>query len=100
MAKPNIQKFNFHELFSNNTGKTSASALCGIMTNIVGLACFAFGCYTKNATIIDNSLLVITTGAALLGVRKFFTKSDILKTSDEDKSDDKPEDKKVDNPDQ
>lgn len=66
----NVSKFSLAECFSNDTGKTSGSALCGVFICFVGAITFAFGCFIKNTEIITNSVIVIGSGSALLGIRK------------------------------
>ena len=72
---PNISKFNWAELFSNNDGKTSGSAFVGVIICLVGTLCFFMGCIDKmflngNADIINQSIMFVTIGVTLLGVRK------------------------------
>jgi hypothetical protein len=67
-------KFSFHQLFSNSDGKTSASGFAGILVILAGLVAFLFGVEeffraSKN-DIMNQSIIVITIGAGLLGVRK------------------------------
>jgi hypothetical protein len=71
-----INKFNIAELFNNNNGKTSATAFCGILTTIIGLIGFLIGCYTANANILTNSILVLGSGTTLLGIRKVVNNKD------------------------
>ncbi len=73
--KPNISKFSWGELFSNETGKTSASGFTGVIISLVGTLCFFMGCldkmfFTKSVDIITQSIILVGIGVALLGVRK------------------------------
>jgi hypothetical protein len=73
-------KFSWPEVFSNTkSGKTSASAVSGVITIFVGLLCFIAGVvnYYVYGTdggaydIILQSLGLVVMGSSLLGVRKF-----------------------------
>lgn len=66
----NISKFSFSELFSNNSGKTSASAFSGVFLCLTGGTAFIYGCILKNSEIITNSVMVITIGSTLIFGRK------------------------------
>jgi hypothetical protein len=73
--KPNISKFSWSELFSNETGKTSASGFAGVIISLVGTLCFLMGCidkmfFTKSVDIITQSIILVGIGVTLLGVRK------------------------------
>lgn len=70
-----ISKFSWAELFSNDNGKTSGTAFCGIIISMVGTLCFFLGCIDKmwfshSIDIITQSIVLVGIGAALLGVRK------------------------------
>jgi len=71
----NISKFSWAELFSNDNGKTSGTAFCGIVICLSGTFCFVLGCIdkmflTSSIDIITQSILFVGIGAGLLGVRK------------------------------
>lgn len=71
----NISKFSWAELFSNDNGKTSGTAFCGIIICMVGTLCFFLGCIdkmwvSKSIDIITQSIVLVGIGATLLGVRK------------------------------
>ena len=71
----NISKFSWSELFSNDSGKTSGTAFCGIIICLVGSLCFLLGCVDKmwishSIDIITQSIVFVGIGAALMGVRK------------------------------
>jgi hypothetical protein len=73
--KPNISKFSWAELFSNETGKTSASGFAGVVISLVGTLCFFMGCidkmfFTNSVDIITQSIILVGIGVTLLGVRK------------------------------
>jgi hypothetical protein len=73
--KPDISKFSWAELFSNETGKTSASGFTGVVICLVGTLCFFLGCIdkmfiSKEIDIITQSIVFVGIGVALLGVRK------------------------------
>jgi hypothetical protein len=73
--KPDISKFSWGELFSNETGKTSASGFTGVIIALVGTLCFFMGCidkmfFTKSVDIITQSIVLVGMGVTLLGVRK------------------------------
>lgn len=70
-------KFCFAELFSNRDGKTSGSGTMGILVTTIAIIAFAYGCIIKDYNIINQSVVVIGMGAALLGVRKFIDKDAI-----------------------
>ena len=70
----NIKKFSFAEMTSNNKGKTSVTCTSGADMIGIGGICFILGCIDKmfmsnTADIINQSIMVITVGAALLGVK-------------------------------
>jgi hypothetical protein len=74
--KPNISKFSWAELFSNNDGKTSGSGFSGVIVCLVGTLCFFLGCIdkmfiSKEIDIITQSIIFVGIGATLLGARKF-----------------------------
>jgi hypothetical protein len=74
MAK-DISKFSWAELFSNESGKTSATAFCGVVICISGTLTFVLGCIDKmwvthTIDVINQSIMFVTIGAALMGVRK------------------------------
>ena len=69
------KKFSWGELFSNETGKTSATAFCGVVICISGTLTFVLGCIDKmwvthTIDVINQSIMFVTIGAALMGVRK------------------------------
>ena len=71
----NISKFSWAEMFSNDSGKTSGTAFCGIIICLVGSLCFLLGCIDKmwvshSIDIISQSIIFVGIGAALMGVRK------------------------------
>jgi hypothetical protein len=63
-------KFSWSELVSNESGKTSASGFTGVITILVGCLTFLWGCFFNHKEILDQSVMVIGLGSALLGVRK------------------------------
>jgi hypothetical protein len=76
--KPNISKFSWAELFSNNDGKTSGSGFVGVIICLVGTLCFFLGCIdkmfvSKEIDIITQSIVFVGIGATLLGARKFMS---------------------------
>jgi hypothetical protein len=73
----NKKKFSWSELFSNETGKTSATAFCGVVICISGTLCFILGCLdkmyvSKTVDIITQSIVFVGIGATLMGVRKVY----------------------------
>lgn len=71
----NVSKFSFHEIFSNNDGKSSGTAFVGVIVSLVGTLCFFLGCIDKmwithTVDVITQSIVLVGIGAALLGVRK------------------------------
>jgi len=73
----NIKEFSWAELFSNESGKTSATAFCGVVICISGTLCFVLGCVdkmyvSKTIDIITQSIVFVGIGATLMGVRKVF----------------------------
>lgn len=74
----NISKFSWAEMFSNDNGKTSATAFSGWLICVIGSICFLLGCIDKmwvsnSVDIITQSIVFVTIGAALLGIRKVAT---------------------------
>ena len=73
-----INKFSVPQLFSDKDGKTSGSGFAGIITIVTGSICFLLGCIDKmwlshTIDVMTNSIWLITSGTALLGVRKYIT---------------------------
>lgn len=69
-----IKKFSFAEMTSNNNGKTSVTSTMGAYIIIIGGLGFIAGCIDKmfvNNTIdiINQSIMMVTIGAGLLGVK-------------------------------
>ena len=69
-----IKKFSFAEMTSNNNGKTSVTSTMGAYIIIIGGLGFIAGCVDKmfvNNTIdiINQSIMMVTIGAGLLGVK-------------------------------
>jgi hypothetical protein len=79
---PNISKFSFAEMCSNENGKTSGSGTVGIVISSIGGLCFLLGAIDKmflsgTVDILTQSIVVIGIGVGLLGYRKGVTnKSD------------------------
>ena len=65
-----IKHFNFAELTSNDNGKTSMSSVCGGIVTICGCVGFIAGTFTKNVELLNNSIMMTSIGAGLLGLRK------------------------------
>ena len=70
-------KFSFTEMFSNENGKTSGTAFCGVIICIVGTITFFLGCIDKmwvthTVDVISQSIVFVGIGATLMGVRKVF----------------------------
>lgn len=75
------ENFSFNQLVSNTkTNKTSASGLVGVLFCLVGLLLFTIttigyffgvGDSSMLMTLLDKILILIASGACLLGVRKF-----------------------------
>ena len=89
---PNISKFSWAELFSNNDGKTSGSAFVGIIICVTGTLCFFLGCIDKmfvgkSIDIINQSIMFVTIGATLLGLRKVVGSKDPVQEIDSSKED-------------
>ena len=86
--EPNISKFSWAELFSNNDGKTSGSGFSGVIICLVGTLCFFLGCIdkmfiSKEIDIITQSIVFVGIGATLLGARKFLATKPEPKTVEE-----------------
>lgn len=67
----NISKFNFSELFSNDTGKTSMSATMGGILVFISSIVFAYASFTKYELGITQSVIMAGIGSTLLGIRKY-----------------------------
>lgn len=88
-TKPNISKFSWAEMFSNDNGKTSGTAFVGIIISLVGTLCFFLGCIdkmwiNKSIDIITQSITLVLIGASLMGLKKWVGGS---KPTDEDQKD-------------
>jgi len=91
----NISKFSWAEMFSNDNGKTSATAFSGWIICIIGSICFLLGCIDKmwisnSVDIITQSIVFVTIGAALLGVRKMQNNKVDKPTNETTTSEEKP----------
>jgi len=76
-----LEGFSFAEMTSNKDGKTSGSGTMGVLICTVGTLCFLIGCIdkvfvNKDVDIITQSIIFVTIGAGLLGLRKFRATSD------------------------
>lgn len=70
----NINKFSFAEMTSNNNGKTSVTSTSGAYIIFIGGVCFVLGCVDKmflnnSVDIINQSIVMVTIGASLIGVK-------------------------------
>jgi len=70
----NIKKFSFAEMTSNNNGKTSVTSTMGAYIIIIGGLGFIAGCIDKmcinnSIDIINQSIMMVTIGAGLLGIK-------------------------------
>lgn len=98
---PDISKFSWAELFSNNDGKTSGTAFVGVLICTTGTLCFLMGCIDKmfigkSLDIINQSIMFVTIGATLLGLRKVVgAKDPIVEKDSEDKNTKDSSEKKV-----
>lgn len=71
-----MEGFSFGQMTSNTDGKTSGSGTMGVLICTVGTLCFFIGCLdkvfiNKDVDIITQSIVFVTIGASLLGLRKF-----------------------------
>ena len=66
-----INKFYFAQLTSNTNGKTSGSALMGVVISFCGCFGFVWGVVLRSGEIMGYSFGVIGVGAGLLGLRRF-----------------------------
>ena len=69
-------KFSWSEMMSNKTGKTSASGFTGVITILSGCLAFLYGAFLNHAEVLNQSVMVIGLGSALLGVRKITKEND------------------------
>lgn len=67
----NINKFNWKQMLSDNSGKTSASSVCGVLTCFVASIVFAYASFTHYELGISQSVIMAGIGSALLGVHKW-----------------------------
>jgi hypothetical protein len=70
----NLQKFSFAEMTSNNNGKTSVTSTAGAYIILIGGLGFILGCVDKmflgnTVDIINQSIMLVTIGAGLLGIK-------------------------------
>lgn len=94
---PNISKFNFSELFSNDNGKTSGSGFAGVIICLVCAICFIAGVIDKmfishTTDVMDKCISFVMWGAGLLGVRKFMQNK--VASTEETTTPEKPEETK------
>ena len=80
-----ISKFNFGELFSNDTGKTSGSGFSGVIGFLIASASFLLGVVDKmwishTPDIMINALTFAGICAGLLGLRKIFNNKEKIDT--------------------
>ena len=73
---PNVSKFSFQEIFSNDNGKSSGSGFAGVVICTIGAICFLMGVVDKmflshTPDVMNSTIGFVTLGAGLLGVRKF-----------------------------
>jgi hypothetical protein len=73
--KTSIRKFSLAEMTSNETGKTSGSGAMGCLCVSIGCLGFIYGSYdyakgSGTNEIISQSMMLVMTGASLLGIRK------------------------------
>lgn len=69
-----IKKFSFAEMTSNSNGKTSSTAVAGLYVVAIGGLGFMLGIFDKlfinsSIEIIDQSVIMTTIGASLLGIK-------------------------------
>lgn len=94
-----ISKFSVAELFSNNSGKTSATAFMGIFFGIVSGVAFIFGCFIKDPLIINSSTTVIMLSSGLiLGKKIVDGKMPISEANDKLPIVDEPIEEPIDEP--
>jgi len=81
----NIAKFSLPEMFNDNTGKSSASAVIGVIVAFIGAISFAYCVIIKNLELGMQAVTVIGIGSSLLGVNKWMntrtTESNDIKES-------------------
>ncbi len=68
---PNISKFNIQEIFSDNSGKSSASSFGGVITVVLSVITFTYACFSHYEMAITQSVIMAGIGSALLGVNKW-----------------------------
>lgn len=88
IKKPDISKFSFAEMCSNENGKTSGSGTIGVIVSLTGSLTFLLGALDKmffsgTVDILTQSIMVITIGVGLLGYRKSVDKKEVSKTEEE-----------------
>jgi sulfite exporter TauE/SafE len=77
-----MNRFSIKELFSDNSGKTSASSFVGVIVTLVGTSIFAYCSIIKNLELVSQAVMVIGLGAALLGVNKVMNGKPISETTE------------------
>lgn len=87
----NISKFSFAEIFSNENGKSSGTAFCGITICLTGSLCFLLGCidkmfFSNSIDIITQTIIFVGIGATLMGVRRMAGSGTQNSTSDSSSS--------------
>jgi len=81
--KTSISKFNFAELTSNSTGKTSSSGTMGCLICTIGSIAFLIASISKNSELINQSVIFTSLGAGLLGLKKANEKYEQIPTTDD-----------------
>jgi hypothetical protein len=90
MKKPDISKFSFAEMCSNENGKTSGSGTIGVVVSLIGSLTFFLGALDKmffsgSVDILSQSIIVITIGVGLLGYRKSVDKKEVSPEEEKEK---------------
>lgn len=66
-----INRFSWKQALSDNSGKTSASSIGGILLVFISSIVFGYASFTKYELGITQSVIMAGIGSALLGVHKW-----------------------------
>jgi len=85
MTFPDISKFSFKEAFNNNSGKTEMALICALLVITTGCIGFIWALAVKYEISLNASIVFVTLGSGLLGIRRFTNEKGITILGDDGK---------------